>query len=115
MGEIAKLNLCLQELNGLEMATFLYRKLLQKKVYFLQELGLDLCYSYGFYIYGPYSSELADDAFFLMRLRNNAPANLEVAELSPVEREILERAHAFLGEISGDASEVASMLVGLAI
>lgn len=110
MGEITKLNLCLQELNGLELGTFLYRKLLQKKVYFLQELGLDLGYSYGFYIYGPYSSELADNAFFLLRLRNNAPANIEAVELTQAERKILDRAIAFFGEISGDDSEVASML-----
>ncbi len=36
---------------------------LQKVVYLLQEAGADLGYHFGWYIHGPYSSSLADDAY----------------------------------------------------
>lgn len=47
----------------IDMQTFENRLLLQKRVYFLQEFGIPFEYSFGWYIRGPYSSELADDGF----------------------------------------------------
>jgi hypothetical protein len=46
-----------------DMQNFEDRLLLQKRVYFLQEFGIPFEYSFGWYIRGPYSSELADDGF----------------------------------------------------
>lgn len=50
---------------GLEvnMDTFTSRLILQKTVYLLKEFGLDLGYSFGWHIRGPYSATLADDLF----------------------------------------------------
>jgi hypothetical protein len=47
----------------INMQTFEDRLLLQKRIYFLQEFGVPFEYSFGWYIRGPYSSELADDGF----------------------------------------------------
>src|SRR6266446_4558939 len=41
------------------------RFLLQKGVYLLQEAGVHLGYRYRWYLRGPYSTDLASDAFFL--------------------------------------------------
>ena len=46
-----------------KMNNFSDRLLLQKKVYLLQELGLNLGYNFTLYIYGPYSSQLASDGY----------------------------------------------------
>jgi uncharacterized protein YwgA len=110
MGQIGKLDLCLERVGELDLSTLVHRKLLQKRVYFLQEFGVRLGYSYGFYLYGPYSTDLTRDAFFLSRLKNNAPDTLELVELSGEEETALERTAAFLGEINGDPSEIADKL-----
>jgi len=39
------------------------RVVLQKKVYFLQEFGCKLGYSFGWYLKGPYSTDLTRDAY----------------------------------------------------
>ena len=39
------------------------RVILQKKVYFLQEFGCKLGYSFGWYLKGPYSTDLTRDAY----------------------------------------------------
>jgi uncharacterized protein YwgA len=45
------------------MRTFAERLLLQKRVYFIQQFGAPLGYSFGWYVHGPYSSDLARDGF----------------------------------------------------
>ena len=47
------------------MRTFKERLILQKQVYLLQAFGLYLGYRYKWYLYGPYSSDLARDGFDL--------------------------------------------------
>lgn len=39
------------------------RVVFQKKVYFLQEFGCDLGYRFGWYLKGPYSTDLTRDAY----------------------------------------------------
>lgn len=39
------------------------RFLIQKGIYIAQCLGLNMCYEYGRYLNGPYSTELADDYY----------------------------------------------------
>ena len=39
------------------------RVILQKKVYFLQEFGCKLGYNFGWYVKGPYSTDLTRDAY----------------------------------------------------
>jgi uncharacterized protein YwgA len=56
-------------LNGLvipsEISTLEDRKRVQKAIYIGQEAGVDLGYSYGWYLLGPYSPELTKDYFTL--------------------------------------------------
>jgi uncharacterized protein YwgA len=52
-----------KKLGSPNMEKFGGRLLLQKKIYLLQELGLNLGYGFNFYIHGPYSSQLASDGF----------------------------------------------------
>jgi len=42
---------------------FLYRLILQKSLYLVQEAGIQLGYYYNWYLYGPYCSNLAKDLF----------------------------------------------------
>lgn len=65
------------------MTDFNSRLAFQKKVYLLQELGLKLGNTYGWYIYGPYSRDAASDGFELALIQNN----YEDAELSPLTEE----------------------------
>lgn len=45
---------------GVEKETFSERLLSQKKIFLLQELGVDVGYSYNWYIRGPYSPDLTN-------------------------------------------------------
>lgn len=51
-------------------SSFKRRLELQKAVYLLQEAGAKLGYHFGWYIHGPYSSSLADDAYPLSSFGN---------------------------------------------
>lgn len=61
------LQLLIKEYPWLENATdsFIQRKVLQKTVFILQEMGLPLGYGYNWYLHGPYSPALAEDAYEL--------------------------------------------------
>ena len=50
---------------GIRLNNLDNRKILQKKIYFIQEFGFNLGYDFGFYIYGPYSTDLTSDVFRL--------------------------------------------------
>ncbi|MHC4111898.1 MAG: hypothetical protein ACYSUY_12555 [Planctomycetota bacterium] len=52
-------------LGNLQIVDFSSRKILQKKTYLLQLMGIDLGYSYNWYLYGPYCPALANDTFTL--------------------------------------------------
>jgi len=98
MGNIAKLNACLNLLGGIRLHTFTDRKVLQKRIYLLQEFGVDLGYHFGWYIYGPYSSELASDAFFLLQQKMQAPSTIESYTLSPDDSKAIQRFKKLLEE-----------------
>src|SRR3989338_7845178 len=53
-----------------DMNLFSGRLILQKKVYLLQEAGLNLGYDFKLYIHGPYSSALAADGY-KMNMKDN--------------------------------------------
>lgn len=107
MGSIGKLNFCLEQTGGLNLDTLVDRKILQKKIYFLQEFGVKLGYSYGFYLYGPYSSELTTDAFFLKSMKDNASVAVEEAEFSKEEEKAIQRAIDFFSKLDKDKSQQA--------
>jgi hypothetical protein len=48
---------------GISVESFEQRKRFQKIVYMAQEMEIDLGFNFGWYRYGPYSKELADDGF----------------------------------------------------
>jgi uncharacterized protein YwgA len=50
---------------NLQIEGFTARKILQKKIYLLQLMGIDLGYRYNWYLYGPYCPALANDTFTL--------------------------------------------------
>lgn len=110
MGDIGKLNKCMTELGGLRLDSFVERKLLQKRIYFLQEFGVDLGYFLGFYVYGPYSSDLTDDVHFLKRQMKQAPGTVELSELSADEKKALKKAKEFLSKYEGNKVETAYWL-----
>src|SRR3989344_5981546 len=46
-----------------DMSTFSNRLRLQKVIYFIQESGINLGYSFSWYLYGPYCPDLTKDAY----------------------------------------------------
>ena len=50
-------------LGGLDVDSFSDRLLLQKRMFFISMLGMDLGYTHTWYIRGPYSPALTKDAF----------------------------------------------------
>lgn len=105
MGDTEKLALCLDKLGGLRLDTLVERKIVQKKTYFLQQFGLDLGYSFGFYVYGPYSPELTEDAYFLKRLMERAPTAIEEPKLSEEELKALDRTKELIAKWKVDDAE----------
>ena len=54
----------------IDPSNFDARLVFQKQIYLLQELGLQLGNTYGWYIHGPYSSEAASDGFQLVSVQD---------------------------------------------
>ncbi len=69
---------------------------LQKVVYLLQEAGADLGYHFGWYIHGPYSSSLADDAYPL----SSSGKFLKTFQ-SPVNERALTKFKSLIDSVSG--------------
>ncbi|MBF0551701.1 MAG: hypothetical protein HQK60_14355, partial [Deltaproteobacteria bacterium] len=63
LSRAGKLYLTLKNLEGLDISTFNNRKALQKTIYILSEMGINFGYPYNWYLHGPYSPALADDAY----------------------------------------------------
>ena|SRR5436309_2788082 len=99
MARIDQLGSCIKELlGGLSIVTLSERKRLQKTIYLLQEFGVDLGYRFGWYISGPYSSELANDAFMLAainQVEGNSGGN--VRQLDQLASERMKALKTFLG------------------
>jgi uncharacterized protein YwgA len=57
------LGIVLNALNAFKLDNIEDRVLLQKKIYFTQRFGMDLSYSYNWYLKGPYSPGLTSVAF----------------------------------------------------
>jgi hypothetical protein len=55
----------------IDMSDFNARLVFQKQTYLLQELGLQLGNTYGWYIRGPYSSDAASDGFQLTSIQDH--------------------------------------------
>ncbi len=66
-----------KSLGNLNMNSFSGRLILQKKVFLLQEMGLNLGYDFKKYLYGPYSTELAKDGFAVDIKNNTEDSNLK--------------------------------------
>ncbi len=58
-----KLSLLLNELDWSGSSSFPKRKVLQKTIYILTEMGMKYDYNYGWYLHGPYSPTLANDIY----------------------------------------------------
>ena len=65
---------------NVNLSTFSDRLVFQKQVYLLQELGLKLGYSYGWYRRGPYSRDAASDGFQLENIQNEMETLPELTE-----------------------------------
>ena len=98
MGNVNKLARCYERLN-IQLSDLDNRKILQKKIYFLQEFGFNLGYNFGFYIYGPYSTDLTSDAFALHDQFEVARNTIVHDELFQNEIETLDRLDDFLRDI----------------
>ena len=60
-----------QKMN-IQLKTFDERLISQKKIYILQSLGIDLGYSYNWYVYGPYAPTLANYMYNNLDLLNSS-------------------------------------------
>ena len=81
---------------GLDVGSFPQRLLLQKRVFFLNVLGVSLGYSYSWYIRGPYSTALTRDAFGIVSARSGG--SIARADLPDTIVEGLQRIREIFGE-----------------
>ena len=90
------------------MQKFSDRLKLQKFVYLLQAIGLDLGYSFSWYIYGPYSTELTRAGFQIEAFERIQPTTLK----NPDQEAILRRHCDFIESNKDDMAwlEIASSL-----
>jgi len=77
---------------------FTRRLQLQKIVYLLQEAGAELGYHFGWYIHGPYSSSLANDAYPL----SSAPAEIIDTFKSPVDEKAAKKFRSLIDSVPSD-------------
>ncbi len=112
MGNKTSLNTVFGRLGGIQLDNLDNRKIFQKKLYFLEQFGLDLGYTFSFYMYGPYSPTATKDAFDLIKQQEIAPETIGETPLSNGDTAIIDRLNTFLGEIP--AENMAHMLELLA-
>jgi uncharacterized protein YwgA len=67
------LGVVLKRIGNFDLGTFKGRLVLQKTIYLLQSYGLNLGYTFSWYIHGPYSPELAKTAFRLQKSFTQIP------------------------------------------
>jgi len=77
---------------SLDLSTLQSRILLQKWVYFAEALGTELGYRFGWYVFGPYSTDLTRDAYGLQGLE---PHLRESNDATPATQKLKE----FLGKV----------------
>ncbi len=87
-----KLGLVLESVNlPINLNTFNDRLILQKAVYLLQEAGVDMGYRFRWYLRGPYSSGLTEDAFSIDALPDKGQQELAKWELDESSLERINR------------------------
>ena len=101
----------LDEISGLNIQTFDDRKKLQKTVYFLQRMGLNMGYKFGWYIHGPYSSELTKDAFEFHNQKETLKET-DFSKISPAEIEKIGAIKKFFGDLK-DSPDMLELLASL--
>jgi len=101
----------LDEISGTNIQTFNDRKKLQKTVYFLQRMGLNMGYKFGWYIHGPYCSDLTKDAFEFHNQNETLKAT-GFSEISPAEIEIIGNIKNFVGDLK-DSPDMLELLASL--
>lgn len=101
--EIMGLGLVLKKLNNFSKKTFEDRLLIQKKIYCLQMVGLDLGYRFNWYLHGPYSPELTSASFRIIDHGEDFLAGYELDDsVSP-----------YLAKVEGLASHHKRIEIGL--
>jgi len=75
----------------IDLSTLESRISLQKRAYFAQLLGLSLDYSFGWYVFGPYSTELTREVYQFQGIESF---------VRPNEGDNEERARVFFGEVN---------------
>lgn len=99
------LNILLKKFGGLNIKKFTERLVLQKRIYLLQLFGIDLGYRYNWYIRGPYSPSLADDAFELELKKTEIDTSSSGFELTSSSKTRLKKYEKFEREIPQDEFE----------
>lgn len=84
------------------MDQFRDRLVVQKAIYLAQAAGLDLGYHYGWYLRGPYCSELAKDMFAAVADPNGVDDALERWKLDKPSRDELRKLQALVGELDAE-------------
>lgn len=102
----------------LDMQSFSKRLLVQKKIYLLQELGIDLGFRYGWYIRGPYCPILTKLAYELEEhpeYRQQINGSYELTEEAQQQVEALSRRyHQMIDDFPGNSEEdKAELLVSI--
>jgi len=94
-----------------KMATFAERKKVQKLVYLMDKLfGMDLGFSYSWYLHGPYSPEVTKIVFDVIEGRQIEGSNQEALSRRDIAR--IDRLKSFLGK-DIDSNDELELLVSL--
>jgi uncharacterized protein YwgA len=64
----------------IDMRDFRSRLIFQKETYLLQEMGLCLGNTYGWYLYGPYSRDVASDGFQLVSIQDSIDVSTSLSK-----------------------------------
>ena len=92
---------------GLERDTTKDRLILQKTIYLLQAHGLQLGYGFSWYKYGPYSQDLVQDAYAVLRSEEYKFKNETSSwNFSPNSLQEFEKFKGICGDLLGDAASL---------
>jgi uncharacterized protein YwgA len=73
---------------------------MERTVYFLQELGAKIGYTFGWYVFGPYSTQLIDEVHEMSY--DKKISEMKIPELSEKDKKIVKKCKEFVSDLIGE-------------
>lgn len=79
------------------------RLIMERMVYFLQEFGAKISYTFGWYVFGPYSTQLIDEVHEMSY--DKKVYEMKIPELGEKDKKVVKKCKEFIKDLIGEDKE----------